>query len=80
MSKNIKVAFDLGNSSLKIAAMKKSVLELHELPLPENLVEEDEILMPHAFSAFLKRPKRTCACPVGRRGCCCPPARPSAGW
>ena len=75
MSKNIKVAFDLGNSSLKIAAMKKSVLELHELPLPENLVEEDEILMPHAFSAFLKKVKKDLRLPGGPAGLLLPSSK-----
>lgn len=58
MSNKLKIAFDLGNSSLKIALWKKGALELHELPLPENLMAEDNILMPHAFSAFLKKAKK----------------------
>lgn len=68
MSKKIKVAFDLGNSSLKIAAWKKGGLELHELPMPENLIEEDNILMPHAFSAFLKKAKKDLHLPGGPAG------------
>ena len=68
MSKNIKIAFDLGNSSLKIAALKKGVLELHELPLPENMMAEDNLLMPHAFSAFLKKAKKSLCLPGGPAG------------
>lgn len=75
MSKNIKVAFDLGNSSLKIAALKKGVLEMHELPLPENLMEEDDILMPHAFSAFLKKAKKDLRLPGGPAGLLLPSSK-----
>lgn len=75
MSKNIKVAFDLGNSSLKIAALKKGSLELHELPLPENLMEEDNILMPHAFSAFLKKTKKDLRLPGGPAGLLLPSSK-----
>lgn len=75
MSKNIKVAFDLGNSSLKIAALKKGVLELHELSLPENLMEEDNILMPHAFSAFLKKAKKDLHLPGGPAGLLLPSSK-----
>lgn len=65
MSKNIKIAFDLGNSSLKIVARKKGALELHELSLPDNLMEEDNVLMPHAFSAFLKKNRKELRLPSG---------------
>ena len=75
MPKNIKIAFDLGNSSLKIAALKKGVLELHELPLPENLMEEDNILMPHAFSAFLKKAKKELRLPGGPAGLLLPSSK-----
>ena len=57
MSK-IKLAFDVGNSALKIALWRGRALELHEVPLPENLVEDDSIAMPHAFSSFLRSVRR----------------------
>ena len=75
MSKRIKVAFDLGNNSLKIGAWKKGGLELHELPLPENLMEEDSVLMPHAFSAFLKKAKKELRLPGGPAGLLLPPSQ-----
>lgn len=75
MSKNVKVAFDLGNSSLKIAVHKKGALEMHELPLPENLIEEDNLLMPHAFSAFLKKSKRELHLPGGPAGLLLPSSK-----
>ena len=64
----IKVGFDLGNTSLKIAAVRKGGLALYELPLPENLMEEDTVTMPHAFSAFLKKVKKDLRLPAGPAG------------
>ena len=54
----IKVAFDVGNSALKIAVWRGGALELQEVPLPEHLVEDDAVTMPHAFSGFLKNVRR----------------------
>lgn len=68
MSEKIKIAFDLGNNSLKIAAHKRGEWEFHELPLPENLMEEDTITMPNAFSAFLKKAKKDLHLPGGAAG------------
>lgn len=65
MSKKVKIGFDLGNHSLKIAVLKAGGMEFHELPLPEHLMEEDSISMPHAFSAFLKKTKRELRLPGG---------------
>ena len=64
----IKVGFDLGNTSLKIAAVRKGGLALYELPLPENLMDEDTVTMPHAFSAFLKKAKKDLRLPAGPAG------------
>lgn len=64
----IKVGFDLGNTSLKIAAVRKGGLALYELPLPENLMDEDTVTMPHAFSAFLKKVKKDLHLPAGPVG------------
>ena len=66
--KRVKIGFDLGNSSMKIAALHRGGPELYEVPLPEHLMEEDTIAMPHAFSAFLKRIKRSLGLPGGPAG------------
>ena len=55
MGNRRKIGFDLGNHSLKIAVSKGDKWEYHQVLLPENLIEEDQITMPHAFSAFLKK-------------------------
>lgn len=65
MSNKIKIGFDLGNHSLKIAAVKNGALEFHERLLPEHLMEADTITMPHAFSAFLKSARKELRLPKG---------------
>lgn len=75
MSKKIKVAFDVGNSALKIAVWRGKALELRELPLPENLVEDDTVTMPHAFSNFLQSARRELRLPSGPAALALPPSR-----
>lgn len=74
MSK-IKIAFDVGNSALKIALWRGRALTLHEVPLPENLVEDDRIAMPHAFSSFLRSVRRELRLPAGPAGLVLPTSR-----
>jgi type IV pilus assembly protein PilM len=50
-----KIGFDIGNSSLKVAVARNGRVSLHEVRLPEHLVENDVIVMPNAFSDFLKK-------------------------
>ena len=75
MGNRRKIGFDLGNHSLKIAVSKGDKWEYHQVLLPENLMEEDQITMPHAFSAFLKKTKKSWACPKGRPDWFCPAVR-----
>lgn len=75
MANNIKLGFDLGNHSLKIAVARKGTLEFQELILPERLMEEDSITMPHAFSAFLKKARRELRLPGGPAGLLLPPSQ-----
>lgn len=60
-----KVAFDIGNSSLKVAVVKNDGIKIHEFRMPENMIEENEIKMPSAFSAFLKKIKKETGLPSG---------------
>ena len=71
----VKIGFDLGNSSMKLAVARKGGLELHEVPLPEHMVEEDAVTMPHAFSAFLKKIKKELRLPGGPAGLILPPSQ-----
>ena len=68
MSNKIKIGFDLGNHSLKIAARQQGGTAFHTVPLPEHLMEDDAVAMPHAFSAFLKKTKKDLHLPAGPAG------------
>ncbi len=72
---NIKTAFDIGNSSLKIASVKQGALHLYEVPMPENMMEQDLIAMPNAFSAFLKKVKNQLHLPKGPAALILPPSQ-----
>ena len=67
MSK-IKVAFDIGNSSLKIAVFKNNTTTLHEVHMHKKIIKYDIIAMPNAFSAFLKKLKKELDLPKGPAG------------
>ena len=65
MSNKTKLAFDVGDSALKVAVWRGKALELLEFPLPENLVEDDAVAMPHAFSSLLRSVQRELQLPMG---------------
>lgn len=65
MERKIRLAFDVGSSAMKVAVRRGKFLELHEVPLPENLVDGDTITMPHAFSSFLKAKRKELRLPSG---------------
>ncbi len=65
MERKIRLAFDVGSSAMKVALWRGKTLELHEVPLPENLMDGDTITMPHAFSGFLKAKRKELRLPGG---------------
>lgn len=67
MSK-LKIAFDIGSSGLKIAVSKKDGVELYEFRLPENIIEEGDVVMPNALSEFLKDIRKKHSLPKGPAG------------
>ena len=50
-----KLGFDIGNSSVKIAAVSGGHIAVHEIRMPENMMDDGEIAMPNSFSSFLRR-------------------------
>lgn len=52
------IGFDIGNSALKIAVQEKEQLQVHSVPLPENLVAEGVIKLPRLMVEFLKDVKK----------------------
>lgn len=53
-----KLGFDIGNHSVKIAAVSASRAEVHDIRMPDNMVQDGEIVMPTAFADFLKKESR----------------------
>lgn len=49
------VGFDIGSDRLKIFVADKEGAKLHEVRLPERMVENGVVVMPNAFSDFLKK-------------------------
>lgn len=52
------VGFDIGNSHLKVAVIKKKVVRVHSIPLPENLIKEGVVKLPAMMTDFLKEIKK----------------------
>lgn len=42
-----KLGFDIGGSSLKIAVVREREVRLEEMRLPENMVDEGGVILPH---------------------------------
>lgn len=55
--KKISLSFDLGDSQIKIAKREKGKIVVHAIQMPENLVKEGAIQVPHMVSDFLKEIK-----------------------
>ena len=62
------LAFDIGESNLKIAQQGKNGIEIHSIQMPDNLIQEGIIQMPHMMTDFLKNLKKEYALPKGQCG------------
>ena len=62
-----RLGFDIGNSSVKIV-VAGSKTNLYEIRMPDNMMKEGEIAMPHAFSEFLKKERKRLKLPKGSCG------------
>lgn len=71
----IKLGFDIGANSMKIAAMRGSGYQVETVRLPENLMNEDGVTMPHAFSQFLRQTLRKLHMPGGAAALALPPGQ-----
>lgn len=70
---NTRLGFDIGSSSLKIAVVQKKGVRVEEVRLPENMVDDNGITLPHAFIAFLKQTKRELRLPGAPAALVLPP-------
>lgn len=57
MSKTI-VGFDIGNSFLKVAVRKSKAMQVHTIPMPDNLIKEGLVIYPAMMIDFLKDIKK----------------------
>lgn len=76
----IRLGFDIGSNSLKIAILRGDQFRVEEIRLPENLVDEGGVILPHAFTEYLRQLKKELSLPKGAAALALPPARPSAAW
>ena len=68
-----KLGFDIGGSSLKIAVVREREVRLEEMRLPENMMDEGGVILPHVFAGFLKQAKKELALPRGDAALALPP-------
>lgn len=61
----MRLGFDLGSSSMKVAVLRdSSLVRLEKVRLPENMVDESgTITLPHMFTQFLKQAKKELSLP-----------------
>lgn len=52
--KKTTLTFDMGDSHIKIAKREKGKVTVHEVQVPENLIKEGMIQVPHMVTDFLK--------------------------
>ena len=62
------VAFDMGETYLKIARQTKEGISVQTVQMPENLISEGTVQMPHMLSDFLKGVKKQYRLPSGMCG------------
>jgi len=60
------LGFDIGSDRLKISVPTKEGMRLHEIRLPERMVEDGVVVMPNAFSDFLKQTRKELNLPRGK--------------
>ena len=73
--RNIRLGFDLGSSSLKIAVLRGGGFQIEEVRLPESLAEETETNPPQALTRFLKQTKKELSLPRGPAALALPPSQ-----
>lgn len=70
----MRLGFDIGSNSLKIADLRGNGIRIHEVRLPENMVDgAGQIILPHAFAQFLRQTKKELSLPSGPAALVLPP-------
>lgn len=72
----IRLGFDIGSSSMKVAVDRGGKLRVEEVRLPENMVDgSGTIVLPHAFVQFLRQQKRELSLGGGPAALVLPPSQ-----
>jgi len=72
----IRLGFDIGSSSLKIAVFRSGGPQIEEVRLPENLVDgTGTVSLPHAFAQFLKKTRKELSLPRSQAALVLPPSQ-----
>ena len=74
----LRLGFDIGGSTLKIAALRGREIRVEEVRLPENMIDSGDgggIALPHAFAQFLKQTKKELRLPHGPAALVLPPSQ-----
>ena len=66
--KKINLTFDMGDSHIKIAKREKGKVVVHAVQMPENLIREGIVQVPHMVSDFLKDLRQQYKLPKGECG------------
>lgn len=70
----MRLGFDIGSSSMKVAVLRGEGLRVEEVRLPENMVDgAGNITLPHVFIQFLKQMKKELSLPGGPAALILPP-------
>ncbi len=72
----IRLGFDIGSNSLKIAVFRGRSPRIEEIRLPENMVDSaGTVTLPHAFAQFLKQTRKELSLPKGAAALALPPSQ-----
>lgn len=66
--KKMSLSFDMGGSHIKIAKREKGKISVHSVQMPENLIKDGVVQVPHMLSDFLKELKEEYKFPKGECG------------
>ena len=70
-----RLGFDIGSNSLKIAILRGDEARVEETRLPENMVDENGVILPHVFTEYLRRLKKELPLPKGTAALALPPSQ-----
>lgn len=72
----VRMGFDIGGSSLKVALLRGSKARVWQIRLPANMVDENGVIaLPHAFVQFLKQTKKELSLPHAQAALVLPSAQ-----